>query len=185
MDHWEYEIRSLFPGWDGEDAPIPSDATIQSAKEVIEALERNNLFADSIDADVVGGVGIYLSNSVGKTAWISIQNSGFKTIVLTYKDEIISYALGPQSFHDMKIFLQNEQSTIQDIVNMKHNFKDDSNCSKCNCYGPYEESLPCIEVATVQGTINEAGHWEPMISIPVSEYEELREKAFMYDELCK
>jgi hypothetical protein len=42
-----------------------------------------------------------------------------------------------------------------------------------------------IEGATVAGVINPEGNWEPMISIPISEYEELREKAAMYDGLCK
>jgi len=42
-----------------------------------------------------------------------------------------------------------------------------------------------IEGAIVAGVISPDGSWEPMISIPISEYEELREKAFMYDELCK
>lgn len=104
-----------------------------------------------------------------------------------------------------------------------HEFKDDSNCSKCNCYGPNEEALPCVEEgpvphvlgsdefdncppateaeleilrqepivpymlegATVQGTINESGDWEPMVSIPISEYEELLEFKFMYEGLSK
>lgn len=67
----------------------------------------------------------------------------------------------------------------------KYEFKDNSHCCKCDCYGPYEESLPCIEGKTVQGTVNEEGDWEPMISIPVSEYEELVEIKAMYEDLCK
>lgn len=66
-----------------------------------------------------------------------------------------------------------------------HDFKDDSNCSKCNCYGPDEEALPCIEGATVQGTINVEGDWEPMVSVPMSEYQELLEIKAMYEDLCK
>ncbi len=67
----------------------------------------------------------------------------------------------------------------------KHSSGEDSNCSKCNCYGPNEETLPCIEGATVQGVINQHGDWEPMISIPVSEYEELQAFKSMYWDLCK
>jgi len=36
---------------------------------------------------------------------------------------------------------------------------------------------------TVKGVINSDGSWEPMISIPISEYEELREKAAAYDDI--
>lgn len=78
-----------------------------------------------------------------------------------------------------------EGKIVQGIVNMKHDFKDDSNCCKCNCYGPYEETLPCIEGNTVAGAINADGDWEPMISIPISEYEELLEIKAMYEGLCK
>jgi hypothetical protein len=44
--------------------------------------------------------------------------------------------------------------------------------------------LPPMEGDLVNGVVND-GQWEPMISLPISEYEELREKAAMYDELCK
>lgn len=66
-----------------------------------------------------------------------------------------------------------------------HDFKDNSDCSKCGCYGPTEENLPCIEGKTVAGTVNGEGEWEPMISIPISEYEELMEIKVMYEGLCK
>lgn len=45
--------------------------------------------------------------------------------------------------------------------------------------------LDNIEGATVHGTINESGDWEPMVSIPISEYEELLETKAMYEDLCK
>ena len=47
----------------------------------------------------------------------------------------------------------------------------------------YVKDFP--EGATVQGTINAEGDWEPMISIPISEYEELLEFKAMYEDLCK
>lgn len=38
-----------------------------------------------------------------------------------------------------------------------------------------------IEGKTVAGTINKDGDWEPMISIPISEYEELVEIRALYE----
>lgn len=66
---------------------------------------------------------------------------------------------------------------------MKHCFKDDSNCENCGCYGPNEEFLPCIEGKTIQGVINKDSDWEPMISIPISECEVLKEIEAMYKDL--
>lgn len=155
MNDWESELRSLTPGWDGEDAPPPSDVSISVAKKVAQWIEQNELPIDSIDADVIGGVAIYLSNQLGKTVWVSIMNSGFRTIVFNQSGGTYSLSLGPASLDEMKSFLSDKKS------------------------------LSCIEGATVQGTINESGNWEPMVSIPVSEYEELLEFKFMYENLSK
>ncbi len=42
-----------------------------------------------------------------------------------------------------------------------------------------------VEGKTVLGTLNENGDWEPMVSVPMSEYQDLIEIKAMYEDLCK
>jgi hypothetical protein len=156
VSNWEFKLRKLAPNWDGEDAPIPSDAAISAAKEIGLWLEQNNLTPDSIEADVIGGVDIYLSNSAGDTAWICILNSGHKSIILSDVEGSSStgQALDLTSLQQMKTHLQHG-------------------------------GLVALEGKTIQGTINDSGDWEPMVSVPMSEYEELVKKAEAYDNAAR
>ena len=99
------DLRALSLGWDGDDAPAPSDDAIGKAKEILEWIQRNDLQIDSVDADVLGGVDVYLNGTSGRTAWVAILNSGERSIVLSHNGKATGHSLDKAELERMKSFL--------------------------------------------------------------------------------
>lgn len=72
---WAQVLRNLHENWDGEGAPPPSDKSIDDALRVIELVHFQGIEVESVDPDVLGGVGIYLNGVRGRSAWIAILNA--------------------------------------------------------------------------------------------------------------
>lgn len=77
-------LALLDDGWDGENAPAPSEDTILAAELVLTALMAQGVTPDDVDADVLGGVSITVWSERGeRTAWFSILNGRDTTLTLT------------------------------------------------------------------------------------------------------
>lgn len=87
------DLRKLADDWDGEGAPRPSDEAIERAKDIVRwACDRGIDLGDAeIDADVLGGVAIWIEPRPGRRAWIACMNSGHDTLVLS-DDGVIKHA---------------------------------------------------------------------------------------------
>jgi hypothetical protein len=80
---WKSELEALEPNWDDEGAPTPSSDSISGAVDIVSWAERNGLQVESVDADVLGGVAIYLRSAAPKQrAWVSILNNGRRSILV-------------------------------------------------------------------------------------------------------
>lgn len=82
-------LKNLKDNWDGASAPSPNIAAINRAKNIANWANMNDLDISDIDADVLGGVAIYLQSRISKRkAWISCLNKGYDVVVL-YEDKNI------------------------------------------------------------------------------------------------
>ena len=84
------KLRGLPDDWDGEGAPKPNVESLSRAKEVIDwALDRA-LVIEDVDADVLGGVAVWLVSAAGsrRRAWIACMNDGQDTLVLQDGSEV-------------------------------------------------------------------------------------------------
>lgn len=103
--NWEEVLRGLAPGWDGEDAPTPSEVAITEARNVLSLIQANSLPVDLVEADAMGGVDIYMLTPSEKSAWIYISNSGYMSLVLSQFGITAGYKLDDGAFNDLKAFL--------------------------------------------------------------------------------
>jgi hypothetical protein len=81
-------------GWDGEGAPRPSAEAIARAFGVLNWAERAGLRVSDVDADVLGGVAVWLKGDLEAnrlSAWIACMNNGHDTVVLSAGDEVHSH----------------------------------------------------------------------------------------------
>lgn len=74
-------LATLSDGWDGDGAPAPSTASMQLARLLLDAMTANGLTPDSVDADAVGGVAVWLydadaSGVIARRCAIELRNSG-------------------------------------------------------------------------------------------------------------
>jgi hypothetical protein len=78
-------LQRLQDGWDGEGAPRPSPQAIARAFNVVTWAEDAGLRVSEIDADVLGGVAVWLKGERGdeRAAWIACMNSGEDALVLS------------------------------------------------------------------------------------------------------
>jgi hypothetical protein len=74
------ELSELKDNWDGEDAPPPTKEAIANARAVVAQAFEVGYDVDEIDADVMGGVAVYITGIGGRT-WIACMNSGVTTAV--------------------------------------------------------------------------------------------------------
>lgn len=102
---WMTELRSLLPNWDEEGAPVPSEESILKTKDIVGWAILNNLNIDSIDADVLGGVGIYLTGIESRTVWISVLNHENPIVVVRNNGIVKGYHLDIVSLEELKLFL--------------------------------------------------------------------------------
>lgn len=77
-------LKRLAADWDGEGAPKPSRGAIAGASKVVAWVTAAGLEVTDVDADVLGGVAVYLHGSAtGRSAWIACMNDGTSTVVLS------------------------------------------------------------------------------------------------------
>lgn len=103
--NWITILKNLQPNWDGEGADVPSEESINSAKEIVTWASQNNLDIEDVDADVMGGVAIYLRGVYNRTVWLAIMNSGSRSIILQHDRNIVGHVLDDNSINDVKDFL--------------------------------------------------------------------------------
>jgi hypothetical protein len=97
-------LAQLSDDWDAEGAPAPSAETLQAARVLVENAHRIGLPVLDIDADVLGGVGVWLSwppdhpdGQAERWTWLSCMNSGARTVTLFAKRDGV---VGSRAFRD-------------------------------------------------------------------------------------
>jgi len=81
-------MRHLVEGWDGQDAPPPNREALDYAQEIVRWALQQGLVITEVDADVLGGVAIWMAGQSGTTAWVACMNNGAKTLVLTENGDV-------------------------------------------------------------------------------------------------
>ena len=79
-------LHGLADDWDEEGAPRPSRPALQRADSVIRWAHESGLVVTDVDADVLGGVGVWLRAhpvSPARSVWIACMNNGQDTIVMS------------------------------------------------------------------------------------------------------
>ncbi len=78
------KLQSYQDNWDCRGASKPSLVSIEKAKIVIDWAILNNIDIGEVDADVLGGVAIYLINKNNSECfvWISCRNNGEQSVIL-------------------------------------------------------------------------------------------------------
>lgn len=105
---WADRLRALSPNWDDEGAPVPSEIAINKAKDIFDWVNQHGLTVESVDADVLGGVAIYLDEVNDKSTWIAIRNDGATSIIIRHDNKINGYDLNDFSLESLKKFLVSE-----------------------------------------------------------------------------
>lgn len=86
------ELGRLGDNWDDEGAPEAAHSAVQQAKQVLGWARRNSLNVASVEADVLGGVAVYLNcEASAREAWIACMNDGAFTAVLSKADEVVDH----------------------------------------------------------------------------------------------
>lgn len=98
-------LAHLEDNWDGEDAPKPAPDALRRAKEIATWAGAHRLAISEIDADVLGGVSVYLRGNSGRKAWIACMNTGEDTVVLSDQEVVDSTSLHPDSRRRILEFL--------------------------------------------------------------------------------
>jgi hypothetical protein len=73
------DIKKLQPNWDSEGAEVPSEKSIHMALDVLQWAQQKNVKVLSIDADVLGGMAIYLTGTY--IVWVCILNNSSYGII--------------------------------------------------------------------------------------------------------
>lgn len=102
---WEQQLRELLPNWDGEGAEPPTPETLDEAKEIVDWALRNNLLVESVDSDVLGGVGVYLHGFNKRTVWVCILNNRDPSAIFRHYERVIGLELNESFLEKIKLFL--------------------------------------------------------------------------------
>lgn len=88
-------LGSLQDDWDGEGAPKPSGEALQRAQAVMDWAESKGLLVVDLDADVLGGVALYLRASSGadRQVWIGCMNKGGDTAVMSTSTKVEDHCM--------------------------------------------------------------------------------------------
>lgn len=73
------EVKTYELGWDGYDAPIPSDDAIKYGIEILNKLKATELSPYSVLPSADGGIGISFRGRDGRRAALEILNDGSST----------------------------------------------------------------------------------------------------------
>lgn len=103
---WAQVLRNLPENWDGENASPPSAKSIDDALRVIESVHLQGLEVESVDPDVLGGVGIYLNGVRGRSAWIAILDGKSPSVVLQCGNNVTAKPFNAEVLVKMAEFLK-------------------------------------------------------------------------------
>lgn len=85
------KLRELKDGWDGEGAPVVADRAISLALEMVSWAEVHGLLVTDVDADVLGGVAVWVEGpGGGRRAWLSLMNNARDTVLLMENGKTLS-----------------------------------------------------------------------------------------------
>lgn len=86
------KMATLEDDWDEEGAPAPLPAAVARGLVALELAEKRGLLVTDVDADVLGGVALYLmrSQDEDRSVWISIRNNGRDTASLSTAVEMVA-----------------------------------------------------------------------------------------------
>ena len=84
-------IAKLKDGWDGDNAPAPSIVALYNANQIVNLAIENGLTIRDADADVIGGIGIWIKShsSKQKEVWVSCLNGGQRSAVLIQDEHMV------------------------------------------------------------------------------------------------
>lgn len=88
-------LGSLQDDWDGEGAPRPSGEALERAQTVMDWAESKGLLVVDLDADVLGGVALYIKASAGadRQVWIGCMNKGGDTAVMSTSSKVEDHCM--------------------------------------------------------------------------------------------
>lgn len=102
-------LRDLKDDWDNEGAPAPSAAAVDLASLIVEQTSGlKGVQVADIDADVLGGVAVWLCSTShpARRVWISCMNRGKHSVVCMDGATVHTHAaLSPESFERASFFL--------------------------------------------------------------------------------
>jgi hypothetical protein len=105
-------FRTYPNNWDDEGAPAPDAAAVDHAEAVVDWAKQNGLTVAEVDADVMGGIAVFLASSPpGRSAWIACMNKGGDTAVLSEGSrggDHFMFSLGDESANRVLRFLTGE-----------------------------------------------------------------------------
>lgn len=104
------ELQRLPYDWDDEGAPPPSDLAAQEARDALEKLLGLgfDLGPEDVDADVLGGLGMYLMSD-HRLVWLAFRNSGAAHAILDDRarpDPPRSVGLDADGYRQIEAFLR-------------------------------------------------------------------------------
>jgi hypothetical protein len=88
------ELSLLQDDWDGEGAARPSIEAIRRASDATTWAHGAGLVVEDIDADVLGGVGLWVrayAHRGARTVWIACMNNGQDTAVLSEGRSVVGH----------------------------------------------------------------------------------------------
>lgn len=103
--NWFERLSNLKPGWDGDGADSPDDLALAEAKEIVDWALENSLFVESVDPDVLGGVGVYLHGLNKRTVWVCILNNRDPSVIYRHYERVVGRTYNEESLKEIKSFL--------------------------------------------------------------------------------
>lgn len=98
------ELSAIGEDWDGDGAPSPAPAALARAEAVLRWADANGAEIVDVDADVLGGIAIWLRGAQGR-AWVACMNNGSDTLVTGEGANTTSTPWGERAMERLRTFL--------------------------------------------------------------------------------
>ena len=111
------DASTLEDNWDEEGAPKPAVHTLLEAQHIITRAQFESIQVDSISPDVLGGLGVFLSNT-DTSIWIALHNDGEHSLVIGIQGLVTSERyLRDTSWLRIKSFFHNGKESLRNLHN--------------------------------------------------------------------